>query len=86
MKRLLFRESREQPLLLMFEDLHWIDSETQALLDSLVESLGSAHLLLLVITAPTVSRREESSTIGAGPTTRWAERVCCSSGSTRRGV
>ena len=37
-----------QPLLLVFEDLHWIDSETQALLDSLVESLPTAHLLLLV--------------------------------------
>ena len=47
-KRLLFREAREQPLLLIFEDLHWIDSETQALLDGLVESLGSARLLLLV--------------------------------------
>jgi tetratricopeptide (TPR) repeat protein len=32
----------------IFEDLHWIDSETQALLDGLVESLGSARLLLLV--------------------------------------
>ena len=32
----------------MFEDLHWIDSETQALLDSLVESLPTARLLLLV--------------------------------------
>jgi predicted ATPase len=31
-----------------FEDLHWIDSETQALLDSLVESLPTARLLLLV--------------------------------------
>jgi tetratricopeptide (TPR) repeat protein len=48
MRRLLLREAREQPLLLIFEDLHWIDSETQALLDSLVESLGSARLLLLV--------------------------------------
>ena len=38
-KRLLLRESRTQPLLLVFEDLHWIDAETQALLDSLVESL-----------------------------------------------
>jgi predicted ATPase len=37
-----------QPLLLVFEDLHWIDSETQALLDSLVESLPTARLLLLV--------------------------------------
>jgi len=47
-KRLLLRESQAQPLLVVFEDLHWIDSETQALLDSLVDSLGSARLLLLV--------------------------------------
>jgi class 3 adenylate cyclase/tetratricopeptide (TPR) repeat protein len=47
-KRLLLREAREQPLLLIFEDLHWIDGETQALLDGLVESLGSARVLLLV--------------------------------------
>jgi tetratricopeptide (TPR) repeat protein len=47
-RRLLLREAREQPLLVIFEDLHWIDSETQALLDGLVESLGSARLLLLV--------------------------------------
>jgi len=47
-KRLLLREAREQALLLIFEDLHWIDGETQALLDGLVESLGSARLLLLV--------------------------------------
>ena len=48
LKRLLLREAREQPLLLIFEDLHWIDGETQALLDALVDSLGSARLLLLV--------------------------------------
>jgi predicted ATPase len=30
----------------MFEDLHWIDAETQALLDSLVESLPTAPLLV----------------------------------------
>ena len=47
-KRLLLRESQVQPLLVVFEDLHWIDSETQAVLDSLVDSLGSARLLLLV--------------------------------------
>ena len=47
-RRLLLREAREQPLLLIFEDLHWIDGETQALLDSLVEGLGSTRLLLLV--------------------------------------
>jgi predicted ATPase len=32
----------------VFEDLHWIDTETQALLDSLVEGLPTARLLLLV--------------------------------------
>jgi class 3 adenylate cyclase/tetratricopeptide (TPR) repeat protein len=48
LKRILRRESQVQPLLLVFEDLHWIDSETQALLDSLVESLPTAQLLLLV--------------------------------------
>ncbi len=47
-KRLLLRESQVQPLLVMFEDLHWIDAETQALLDNLVESLPTARLLLLV--------------------------------------
>jgi class 3 adenylate cyclase/tetratricopeptide (TPR) repeat protein len=47
-RRLLLREAREQPLVLIFEDLHWIDGETQALLDGLVDSLGSARLLLLV--------------------------------------
>ena len=39
----LLRESQVQPLLLVFEDLHWIDTETQALLDSLVESLPTAR-------------------------------------------
>jgi tetratricopeptide (TPR) repeat protein len=48
LKRVLLRESQVQPLLLVFEDLHWIDSETQAVLDMLVESLPTARVLLLV--------------------------------------
>jgi predicted ATPase len=48
LKRLLLRESHGQPLLVVLEDLHWIDTETQALLDSLVESLPTAQFLLLV--------------------------------------
>jgi class 3 adenylate cyclase len=47
-KRLLLRESQVQPLIVLFEDLHWIDDETQAVLDGLVESLPSARVLLLV--------------------------------------
>jgi DNA-binding winged helix-turn-helix (wHTH) protein/class 3 adenylate cyclase len=47
-KRMLLRESQAQPLLLVVENLHWIDSETQAFLDSLVESLPTARMMLLV--------------------------------------
>src|SRR5262249_45502060 len=47
-KGLLLRESQVQPVVALFEDLHWIDGETQALLDVLVESLPSARLLLLL--------------------------------------
>ena len=47
-RRLLLRESRAQPLLVVFEDLHWIDGETQAFLDGLVESLPTAAILLAV--------------------------------------
>ncbi len=47
-KRLLIRQSREQPLLLLLEDLHWIDSESQALLEGLIENLPTARILLLV--------------------------------------
>jgi predicted ATPase len=48
LKRVLLRQSQAQPLLIVCEDLHWLDTETQALLDSLIESLPTARLLLLV--------------------------------------
>jgi tetratricopeptide (TPR) repeat protein len=47
-KRILLRESLNQPLIVVFEDLHWIDNETQSLLNLLVDSVGSARMLLLV--------------------------------------
>ena len=47
-KRILLRESLNQPLMLIFEDLHWIDSETQALLNLLVDAIANARVLLLV--------------------------------------
>jgi class 3 adenylate cyclase/tetratricopeptide (TPR) repeat protein len=55
LRQLPLREAREQPLLLIFEDLHWIDGETQALLDTLVESVPAARLLLLVNYRPEYS-------------------------------
>jgi class 3 adenylate cyclase len=48
LKRLLLRESQGQPLVLVFENLHWIDAETQAFLDGLVESLPAARILMVV--------------------------------------
>ncbi len=48
LKDLLFRESFRQPLVLVLEDLQWIDGETQAMLDVLVEGIAPARVLLLV--------------------------------------
>jgi class 3 adenylate cyclase/predicted ATPase len=47
-RRLLLRESQNQPLVIVFEDLHWLDTETQAFLDGFVESIPTARMLLLV--------------------------------------
>jgi predicted ATPase len=48
LKRIVIRESLKQPLVVIFEDLHWIDAETQELLDLLVDSVASARILILV--------------------------------------
>jgi class 3 adenylate cyclase/tetratricopeptide (TPR) repeat protein len=47
-KRIFLRESVNQLLMVIFEDLHWIDAETQALLNLLVDAIASARILLLV--------------------------------------
>ena len=52
LKHLILRESQIQPLLLVLEDLHWLDSETQAWLDGLVDGLPAARVLLLVTYRP----------------------------------
>ncbi len=43
LKQVFLRESLNQPLVLIFEDLHWIDGETQGFLDVLSESVARAH-------------------------------------------
>ena len=47
-KRTILRESLKQPVVVIFEDLHWIDAQTQALLDLLADSIANARVLLLV--------------------------------------
>ncbi len=51
-KRLMLRESERQPLVLLFEDAHWADSETKALLDAVADSLPVARVLMLVTFRP----------------------------------
>jgi hypothetical protein len=47
-KRVLIRESQRQPLVLVLEDLHWIDTQTQAFLDMFAECFPLNRILLLV--------------------------------------
>jgi tetratricopeptide (TPR) repeat protein len=54
-KRIILRESLNQPLMLIFEDLHWIDEETQALLNLLADSIGNTRILMLVDYRPEYS-------------------------------
>jgi DNA-binding NtrC family response regulator/tetratricopeptide (TPR) repeat protein len=51
-KLMLLAASRAAPLCLVLEDLHWIDAETQEILDSLVGGLMAARVLLLVTHRP----------------------------------
>lgn len=52
LKALLSRLSRERPLLIILEDLHWVDSETQAILDTLVDGLQGLPLFMVVTCRP----------------------------------
>jgi class 3 adenylate cyclase/tetratricopeptide (TPR) repeat protein len=47
-KSLIVRESINQPLILIFEDLHWIDAESEALLNLIADSIGTAQILMMV--------------------------------------
>jgi class 3 adenylate cyclase/predicted ATPase len=48
LKQVFIRESLNQPLILILEDLHWIDAETQEFLDTLSEGIAASNILLLV--------------------------------------
>ena len=75
-KRILLRESLNQPLIVIFEDLHWIDSETQALLNLLADAIATARILLLVNYRPEYPHQWGSKTyytqLGS---IRWARRA-----------
>jgi predicted ATPase len=47
-KRVPLRESLNQPLIVIFGDLHWIDNETQAYSTCWFEETATVRILLLV--------------------------------------
>jgi predicted ATPase/class 3 adenylate cyclase len=59
-KRIVLRESLNRPLVAIFEDLHWIDEQTQELLNLLADSIGTAKFLLLVNYRPEYSHQWNS--------------------------
>ncbi len=61
-KRILIRESLNQPLMVIFEDLHWIDDETQAFLNLLADSIATTKTLLLVNYRPEYSHQWNNKT------------------------
>lgn len=50
--RLLLAHCRKRPLLLAIEDLHWIDSASEACLSSLIDNLANAPILILTTCRP----------------------------------
>jgi class 3 adenylate cyclase/tetratricopeptide (TPR) repeat protein len=46
-RALLLRESSVRPLMLVFDDVQWIDAESQAVLDSIIEAVSSARVLVI---------------------------------------
>ena len=61
-KRIVLRESLNQPLMLIFEDLHWIDEHALEFLNVLADSIGTAKILLLVSYRPEYSHQWNSKT------------------------
>jgi predicted ATPase len=61
-KRIILRESLNQPLIVVLEDLHWIDDETQALLNILADSIPNSKILMLVNYRPEYSHQWNSKT------------------------
>jgi class 3 adenylate cyclase/tetratricopeptide (TPR) repeat protein len=52
LRRMLLAQSRRRPLLVLLEDLHWIDPASQSYLTSLIERIEDTPILLVVTHRP----------------------------------
>jgi tetratricopeptide (TPR) repeat protein len=66
-KRILLRESLNQSLMVIFEDLHCIDDESQALLNLLADSIGTSKILMLVNYRPEYGSKSYYTQLRLGP-------------------
>jgi tetratricopeptide (TPR) repeat protein len=49
LRELFITESQNKPLMLVFEDLHWIDKTSQEFLDYLIGSIANSHIMLVIL-------------------------------------
>ena len=52
---LFIRESQQKPLVLVVEDLHWIDKTSEDFLDNLIGGMANTSILLLLLYRPEYS-------------------------------
>jgi predicted ATPase len=52
LRDLLVRESQNRPVILVVDDLHWIDKTSEEFLSYLIESLVNTHILLIILYRP----------------------------------
>jgi class 3 adenylate cyclase/tetratricopeptide (TPR) repeat protein len=51
-KDVILRSATIRPLLIWFEDIQWSDTETQTLLDGLIDAIGASRLLIIITYRP----------------------------------
>ncbi len=56
-RSLVLQVAASTPLILLVEDLHWADFESQSILDSIIDGLGTARLLIIVTSRPEFQHR-----------------------------
>src|SRR5262245_4759102 len=57
MRQLVEQESRLRPVVILIEDMHWADAESEAAFAGLVDSLANRRVLLLLTYRPEYSSR-----------------------------
>jgi transcriptional regulator with AAA-type ATPase domain/tetratricopeptide (TPR) repeat protein len=62
LRRVIVRESLARPVVLVLEDLHWIDADTEVAIDSLIDAVPSARLLVVLAYRPEYRHRWMSKT------------------------